>query len=166
MRPTHNTTKKTMKNLVTFLFLGAFATSSLLSCDGKRAEDTSTKTTDTLSKDTVIAYDYAQDWTLFVEAINAGSKNDVIAFIDSTNTNLQNEVALNYEYFFDDIFKAQVSNLTYSALETGEYNGAPAKTVKIVQTYTEGDVELESMYIFYFGETPNGLKIIHIEIAG
>ena len=113
-----------------------------------------------------IAHNYDSEWVLFTEAVNEGAKNEVIAFVDSTNTNLDDEVALNYEYFFDDVFKEQIKNLNYADLETGEYENNPAKLVKITHTYTEGDVELDSMYIFYFAETKDGLKIVHIEIAG
>lgn len=141
------------------------ASAIMISCNSEESKPTENNTDSKVDVE-VVAYNYENDWTQFNEAVNSCSKSEVISFIDVTNSNLENEVALNYEYFFDDVFKEQIANLNYSELETAEFNNAPVKIVKITHSYMEGDVELDSMYIFYFSETSNGLKIVHIEIAG
>jgi hypothetical protein len=147
---------------VTFFSLSVM----FLQCASVAEDEQNSTASQVIEEQDVELPDYNLAWQEFVTVVMAGSKAEVMIYLDDSNEAIQNEVDLAYEYYFDQDFKDKLITTTYSELEDGEYGDKPAKVLAIHHSYEIDGTTLESSYIYYFGETSKGLVIYDILIAG
>jgi hypothetical protein len=153
-----------MKNTkYVLLFVGM---TLLVACESKTNEETTTANQAIELDENVDAIDYQTVWDEFVQVVLTGTKSDVMSYLDPSNDDIQNEVALGFEYYFDEDLREKLISLSYAELEDGDYGDKTAKVLVIHHDYIIDGMTLESSYVYYFGFTPQGLIIYDILIAG
>lgn len=124
---------------------------------------------DTTATEVVVVDDamkYALDWNAFQDMVRVGTKENVLKYVDQSNTELLNDLTTDFEYYFDADFIDLVNKTEYEDLEVGVYNDKKARVLQISHAIADADMVMESTYFFYFVETPSGIQLAHVDIAG
>lgn len=155
---------------ITFLTLFSFTT-LLVSCGSTTESTESTATTET-KPDTIQTQEnfdigessgYASDWGLFRGAVSDNNLEDFKLFMGADISDPESLLmSLQEEWVLTKLVETPYENLTVS-----DYNGTPVKefSASVEGSDDEGNIYESGIYL-YFEESPDGLKLVNVLMAG